>query len=72
MFSDVFDRKILGDQISRAAILNTTISDIPMLPQQASDMDADIMASSISGTAAIEGNPITEDDIRMVLDNKKD
>ncbi|PLX68679.1 MAG: Fic family protein [Denitrovibrio sp.] len=71
MFSDVFDKKILGDQISRATILNTTISDIPMLPQQASDMDADIMASSISGTAAIEGNPITEDDIRMVLGKKK-
>lgn len=68
LFSDAYDKKAVSELLARAQILNTTISDIPMLPQQASDMDTDIMASSITGTAAIEGNPFTEDDIRLVMD----
>lgn len=71
MFSDSFDKKILNDLINRAEILNTTISDIPMLPQQASDIDTEIIAASITGTAAIDGNPYTEQDIRTVLDKKE-
>jgi len=70
LFSDSFDKKALNDLIARAAILNTTISDIPMLPQQASDMDADILSAAIAGTAAIEGNPYTEEDIRLIIDKK--
>lgn len=68
MFSDLYDKKTLGDALSRAVILNTTISDIPMLPQQASDMDSDIITTSITGTASIDGNPYTEDDIRNEID----
>ncbi|ADD68956.1 filamentation induced by cAMP protein Fic [Denitrovibrio acetiphilus DSM 12809] len=68
LFSDSFDKKILNEFLTRAAILNTTISDIPMLPQQASDIDTEIIASSISGTAAIDGNPYTESDIRSVME----
>jgi len=71
MFSDVYDKKALSELITRATILNTTISDIPMLPQQASEMDTDIVVSSISSTAAMEGNPYTEEDIRMIMSKKK-
>jgi Fic family protein len=72
MFSDYYDTKIINSMLSRASILNTTISDIPLLPQQASDMDTDIMAESISGTAAIEGNPYTEAEIKMLIAQKND
>ena len=68
MFSDSYDKKILGEMLSRAAILNTTISDIPILPQQAADIDTEILASSITGTAAIDGNPFTEQDIRTIIE----
>jgi len=71
MFSDAYDKKALSELVSRAEILNTTISDIPILPEQASDMDTLIMAESISGTAAIEGNPYTEQDIRNILEQKE-
>ncbi|PLX66051.1 MAG: Fic family protein [Denitrovibrio sp.] len=71
MFSDYYDKKVISELISRAEILNTTISDIPMLPQQAADMDNEIVAEAITGTAAIEGNPYTEQDILDVM-NKKD
>lgn len=71
MFSDSYDKKALNETLSRATILNTTISDIPMLPQQASDLDSDILATSITGTAAIDGNPYTEQDIRTVLEEKE-
>jgi len=70
MFSDSYDKKTLSDMLSRAEILNTTISDIPMLPQQASDIDTEIIANSITGTAAIDGNPYSEQDIRTILDKK--
>jgi Fic family protein len=71
MFSDYYEKKTLSEAVARAAILNTTISDIPILPQQASDMDAEIMAASISGTASIEGNPFTKEDILNTLDKKE-
>jgi Fic family protein len=67
LFSDHFDKKELTEAITRASILNTTISDIPMLPQQASEMETDIAVSSISGTASMEGSPYTEEDIRMIM-----
>jgi len=70
MFSDHFDKRELNEALTRASILNTTISDIPMLPQQASDMESDISVSSISGTASMEGNPYSEEDIRMIMDKK--
>lgn len=70
LFSDIYDKKAVSELLSRAQILNTTISDIPVLPQQASDMDADIMASSIASTAAIEGNPITKDEIESAISKK--
>lgn len=71
MFSDFFDKKALSEHISRAEVLNTTISDIPMLPQQASDMDSEIVAQAITGTAAIEGNPYSEQDIKDVINKKE-
>ncbi len=42
--------------LTRAQILNEPVRDLPILPGPASSIEPDIMYSSISGTAAVEGN----------------
>jgi Fic family protein len=65
-FSSEFDSSEMDSLLFRAQILNETIRDLPILPELASSIEPDIMYSSISGTAAIEGNPIPEDDVRRL------
>ena len=69
-FSENYDMAELGELLTRASVLNNTISDIPVLPQQASEMDTEIAVMSISGTASLEGNSFSEDDIRVMLDSR--
>ncbi len=52
--------------IIQATVLSETIAELPILPELASKINPDIMYSSIAGTAAIEGNPITEDGVRKI------
>jgi Fic family protein len=40
--------------------------DLSILPELASQIEPEIMYSSIAGTAAIEGNPITEEDVQRI------
>lgn len=70
-FSEFYDINELNDLLNRAAVINNTISDIPVLPQQAAEMDTDISVMSISGTASLEGNAFTEDDVRTMLLHKR-
>lgn len=66
-FAETYDLNELSELLTRAAVINNTISDIPVLPQQAAEMDTDISVMSISGTASLEGNAFSEDDIRTML-----
>lgn len=65
-FSDKYDSSQVDNLLVRATVLNETIVDLPILPELASQIQPDIMYSSISGTAAIEGNPITGDDVKRI------
>lgn len=56
--------------IIQATVLNETITELPILPELSSRINPDIMYSSIAGTAAIEGNPITKDDVRKIADGE--
>lgn len=70
-FAENYDLSELNELLTRASVLNNTISDIPMLPQQAAEMGTDISVSSISGTASLEGNAFSEEDIRtMFISNR--
>lgn len=78
-FNEKYDSSQIDHLLIKATVLNETIVDLPILPGLASQIQPDIMYSSISGTAAIEGNPITADDVKKIaqgeeLDNytKKD
>lgn len=65
-FSTVYDSLQIENLLVRANVFNETISDLPILPELASKLESDIMYSSISGTAAIEGNPITKEDAERI------
>jgi cell filamentation protein, protein adenylyltransferase len=69
-FSEKVDSSKVNDLLVRAIVLNETIVDLPILPKLSSRLEPDIMYSSISGTAAIEGNPITEEDVRRIAEGQ--
>lgn len=69
-FSERFNQDKVNSLLIRANILNETIVDLPILPKLSSSLEPEIMYSSISGTAAIEGNPITEDDVKKIAEGQ--
>lgn len=69
-FSEKFDSPQVNDLLIRAIVLNETVVDLPILPKLSSRLEPEIMYSSISGTAAIEGNPITEEDVKRIAEGQ--
>ncbi len=65
-FSDIFDSAKINKLLVRAMVLSETVVDLPILPELSSHLVPDIMYSSISGTAMIEGNPITGEDVKKI------
>lgn len=65
-FNENYDSSQIDRLLIKATVLNETIVDFPILPELASSIDPEIMYSSICGTAAIEGNPISEDDVKKI------
>ena len=51
----------------RSDVLYETIKDLPILPDMASQLDKDLIRRSIHGTAAIEGNPLNEEEVSNIL-----
>ena len=66
-----FSRKFGNESIERASfeadILYKTIQDLPILPPIASRLDEQLIIRSIFGTAAIEGNPLREQEVESLL-----
>jgi len=69
-FSEKYDSLQINDLLIRATVLNETIVDLPILPELSSRLEPEIMYSSISGTAAIEGNPITKEDVKKIAEGQ--
>lgn len=69
-FSKKYDPNRINALLIKANVLNETVVDLPILPELASNIEPEIMYSSISGTAAIEGNPITKDDVRKLAEGE--
>ncbi len=63
---DVYDEAQINNLLMRAIVLNETVVDLPILPELSSHLEPDIMYSSISGTAMIEGNAITGEDVKRI------
>lgn len=63
---DIYDETQINNLLMRAIVLNETVVDLPILPELSSHLEPDIMYSSISGTAMIEGNAITGEDVKRI------
>jgi Fic family protein len=69
-FNDNFDEAKINNLLVRAAVLNETVAELPILPELSSRLEPDIMYSSISGTAMIEGNPIRGEDVKRIANGE--
>ena len=69
-FSCLYDPSVI-DPLLRGC-LDTYISykDIPLLPHFASKLETELIRRSIFGTAALEGNPSSEEDVNRIIDRK--
>jgi Fic family protein len=69
-FCDIYNETIINNLLVRAIVLSETVVDLPILPELSSHLEPDIMYSSISGTAMIEGNPIKEEDVKKIANGE--
>ena len=66
-FSRNFDESLLNEKLLRIKALNIG-NQLPILPQYADKLEKDVIMKSIHGTAGIEGNPLSEEEVKEVLD----
>lgn len=70
----VFSRKFSGDILYKsieARVLLRTVIDLPILPNLVAKIEEEVIIKSIFGTAAIEGNPLTEEKVAEILSKLK-
>ncbi|WP_339136950.1 MAG: Fic family protein [Candidatus Electrothrix sp. GW3-4] len=70
-FNHEYDATQVESLLVRATVLNETIVNLPILPELASRLEPEIMYSSIAGTAAIEGNPCTREDVEKIAQGEE-
>jgi len=67
----VFSRKLslteLESKKIEIRVLYETIKDLPILPELSSSLEQELIRRSIFGTAAIEGNPLTEEKVGEII-----
>lgn len=66
IFSRKFSEKISNSLIV-AKVLHDTVVGLPILPESAAQLQEEAIIKSIFGTAAIEGNPLTEEKVAEIL-----
>ena len=67
VFSGRFEADKLMAPILRANILNATVKDLPILPVLSATLEEEVVRKSIFGTAAIEGNPLREEEVAGII-----
>lgn len=70
VFCDQYDRPRIEKLLVEASILNSAISDLPILPKWSSQIDPELLYSSIASTAAIEGNSLDANEVRELDEGK--
>jgi len=71
IFSREYDPLRVLYPLAKASTLCETINDLPILPHLATKLEEELIVKSIFGTAAIEGNPLKEDQVAEVLSNTR-
>ncbi len=66
-FSRKYRREVVGEDLVRFESLFQALVTLPILPSLSARLDIDLIRRSIFGTAAIEGNPLSEEDVGELL-----
>ena len=73
IFSNVFSKNKITPLLLELNIRYKTLGGLPILPALATKLNEDLILRSIFGTAAIEGNPLTEEEVeKIVTETDKD
>lgn len=67
VFNSKYNSEILSPLLIESEILYKTIRELPILPKLAARLEERLMIRSIYGTAALEGNPLKEDEVARIL-----
>ncbi|MDI6752161.1 MAG: Fic family protein [bacterium] len=67
VFSQKFSYERLNPLLVEAKILYKTVAELPILPGLAAQIKEELIRKSIFGTAALEGNPLTEEEISQII-----
>lgn len=70
VFCDQYDKPRIEKLLVEASTLNAAISDLPILPKWSSQIDPELLYSSIASTAAIEGNSLDANEVRELDEGK--
>jgi Fic family protein len=66
-FSCEYDEQRIRPLQVEAQVLYRTVADLPILPDMASQLEEELIRRSIFGTAAIEGNSLSQEQVDVVL-----
>ncbi len=66
-FSRKYDKRVIDPLFGEANHLYSTIADLPILPSIYSQLEEEIIRRSIHGTAALEGNPLSEERVGEII-----
>lgn len=67
VFSTEYQAEKLTESLTVAKVLYTTVKDLPIVPQFAAPLEEELIRRSIFGTAAIEGNPLSEEKVSQIV-----
>lgn len=70
IFCDQFDKTRIEILLVEASTLNSAINNLPILPGWSSQIDPELLYSSIASTAAIEGNSLNAEEVRALDEGK--
>lgn len=66
-FSRNYDREAVSGNMVLFEVLLISLSQMPILPALASKLESDLIRRAIFGTAAIEGNPLSEERVGEII-----
>lgn len=68
-FTEEYRKESVDLLLAKAAILNETVTDLPILPNMVSQVETELIRQSIFGTAAIEGNPLSQEEVSWIIES---
>jgi Fic family protein len=70
IFSSKYNESEVNNLLYKARLLYSTIADLPILPEWATYLEEELIRRSIFSTAALEGNPLKEDEVGEIIGQK--